>query len=63
MLGGVTYVPGPASRWAEFDDADAAGIRMLAVAPDARGRGGRGAQPASHAPAAGRGQIVLHSTD
>ncbi len=66
VLGGVTYVPGPESVWAEFDDADAAGIRMLAVAPDAQGRGvGESLSRAciDRARAAGRGQIVLHSTD
>ena len=35
----VTYVPGPASPAAEFTEPDAAGIRMLAVAPDAQRRG------------------------
>jgi GNAT superfamily N-acetyltransferase len=39
LLGGVTYVADPASDWAEFDAADEAGFRMLAVAADARGRG------------------------
>ena len=39
VLGGVTYVPGPGSPFAEFTDPDAAGIRMLAVADDAQGRG------------------------
>ena len=66
VVGGVTYVPGPESRWAEFDDADAAGIRMLAVAPEAQGRGlGEELSRAciDRARAAGRGQVVLHSTD
>ena len=39
VLGGVTYVGDPASPSAEFTEPDAAGIRMLAVAPEARGRG------------------------
>ncbi len=66
VLGGVTYVPGPESPWAEFTEPDAAGIRMLAVAPEAQGRGiGRALSRATidRARAAGKGQIVLHSTD
>jgi ribosomal protein S18 acetylase RimI-like enzyme len=66
MLGGVTYVPGPGSAWAEFSETDGAGIRMLAVAPEAQGRGvGEALSRAcvDRARAAGRGQIVLHSTD
>jgi GNAT superfamily N-acetyltransferase len=39
LLGGLTYVPGPDGPYAEGDFGDAATIRMLAVAPDARGRG------------------------
>jgi predicted N-acetyltransferase YhbS len=38
ILGAVTYVPG-LGPYAEFDDPDAAGIRMLAVTPAAQGRG------------------------
>jgi ribosomal protein S18 acetylase RimI-like enzyme len=66
ILGAVTYVPGPDSPGAEFTDGDAAGIRMLAVAIDARRRGvGEALTMAciERARAAGRGQIVLHSTD
>lgn len=66
VLGGVTYVPGPDSPSAEFTDPDAAGIRMLAVAPGARGRGvGEALTRAciDRARAAGRRQILLHSTD
>lgn len=66
VLGGVTYVPGPDSPSAEFTEPDAAGIRMLAVAPDARGRGvGEALTRAciDRARTAGRGQILLHSTD
>jgi ribosomal protein S18 acetylase RimI-like enzyme len=37
-VGCVTYVPG-LGEYAEFKDPDAAGIRMLAVAPEAQGRG------------------------
>jgi GNAT superfamily N-acetyltransferase len=66
VLGGVTYVPGPDSAWAEFSEPDGAGIRMLAVAPEAQGRGvGEALSRAcvDRARAAGRGQILLHSTD
>jgi predicted N-acetyltransferase YhbS len=66
VLGGVSYVPGPDSPAAEFDDPDAAGIRMLAVAGDARRRGvGEALTRAciDRARVSGRGQIVLHSTD
>jgi GNAT superfamily N-acetyltransferase len=66
VLGGVTYVPGPDSPWAEFTEPDAAGIRMLAVAPEAQGRGiGQALSLATveRARAAGKRQILLHSTD
>ena len=66
VLGGVTYVPAPSSPSAEFDEPDAAGIRMLAVALEAQGRGvGEALTRAciDRAVAAGRGQIVLHSTE
>jgi len=39
VVGTATYVPGPTSRLAETDDPDDAGLRMLAVSPDATGRG------------------------
>ena len=39
LLGTVTYVPGPDSPLAESERDGEAGFRMLAVAPDARGRG------------------------
>lgn len=38
VLGTATYVPGP-GPYAETDDPDEAGIRMLGVAPAAQGRG------------------------
>ncbi len=66
ILGAVTYVPGPDSPGAEFADADAAGIRMLAVAMDARRRGvGEALTMAcvERARATDRRQILLHSTD
>jgi ribosomal protein S18 acetylase RimI-like enzyme len=39
LLGGVTYVAEPDSPLSEFDLDDQAGFRMLAVSPDAQGRG------------------------
>ena len=66
LLGGVTYVPGSGSPAAEFDDPDAAGIRMLAVAPVAQGRGvGEALTRAcvERAVAAGRRRVRLHSTE
>jgi GNAT superfamily N-acetyltransferase len=66
VVGGVTYVPGPDSGWAEFTEPDGAGIRMLAVAPEAQRRGvGEALSRAcvDRALSAGRGQILLHSTD
>jgi ribosomal protein S18 acetylase RimI-like enzyme len=66
VVGGVTYVPGPDSPSAEFTAHDTAGIRMLAVAADAQGRGvGEALTQAciDRARAAGRTQLVLHSTD
>lgn len=66
VVGGVTYVPDRSSPSAEFTEPDAAGIRMLAVAAGAQGRGvGEALTQAciERARAAGRRQIVLHSTD
>lgn len=63
LLGGVTYVPGP-GPWAEFADADAAGIRMLAVDLDAQGEGvGRRLveECLALARAQGKARIVLHT--
>lgn len=39
VLGGAMYVPGPGNPHAEVEREGEAGIRMLAVAPDAQGRG------------------------
>jgi GNAT superfamily N-acetyltransferase len=39
VLGGVTYVADPGNAYAEFDRDDQAGFRMLAVRPEAQGRG------------------------
>lgn len=65
LLGGVTYVDDPASPSAEFDGDGEAGIRMLAVAPDAQGRGVGSALAAACVEVArqrGARRIVLHST-
>ncbi len=65
LLGGVTYVRGT-GRYAEFDRAEEAGIRMLAVSPDAQGRGiGRRLvqECIDRATAVGKARIVLHTTE
>jgi ribosomal protein S18 acetylase RimI-like enzyme len=65
VLGGVTYVPGSARAMSEFDDVDAAGIRMLAVDPRHQSHGiGRALveECIRLARDAGRARIVLHST-
>jgi ribosomal protein S18 acetylase RimI-like enzyme len=64
LLGGVTYVPVPGA-YAEFHGDEEAGIRMLAVAPAAQGRGvGRRlvTQCIQRAAEAGKARIVLHTT-
>jgi predicted N-acetyltransferase YhbS len=64
VLGGVTYVDDRSNPFAEFDDPDAAGFRMLAVAPAAQGRGvGEALVRAcvDRARAAGKARLVLHS--
>jgi ribosomal protein S18 acetylase RimI-like enzyme len=64
LVGGITYVPG-LGAYAEFTGDDEAGIRMLAVAPAAQGRGvGRRlmADCIERAAAAGKARIVLHTT-
>lgn len=65
VVGTVTYVDGSGNAYAEFDDDDAAGIRMLAVDPAVQGRGVGGALVEAcitRARAAGRRVIVLHTT-
>ena len=39
ILGTVTYVPGPGTRYSDVEREDEAGIRAFAVAAEARGRG------------------------
>ncbi len=61
VLGGVAYVPGP-GPFAEMEREDEAGIRMLAVAPEAQGRGvGRVLMEAclERARVAGKRRVVL----
>lgn len=65
VVGGVTYVPGPDSPSAEFTEPDGAGIRMLAVSPEAQGQGIGEALVRvciDRAKDAGRTRILLHST-
>jgi GNAT superfamily N-acetyltransferase len=64
LVGGITYVPGPGPL-AWFDGPDEAGIRMLAVAPDAQGRGVGASLVAAcigRATAAGKARLLLHTT-
>ncbi len=64
VLGSVTYVPGP-GPYAEFEGPDEAGIRMLVVAPEARGRGVGAALVVAcieQARADGRARLSLHTT-
>ncbi len=64
VLGAVTFVPG-LGPYAEFDDAQAAGMRMLAVVPGAQGRGIGGAlvrECLRQARERGRTRLVLHTT-
>jgi ribosomal protein S18 acetylase RimI-like enzyme len=65
VLGGVTYVPDAHRAMCEFDDPDAAGIRMLAVDPSSQGLGvGRALVEAciTRARRDGRARVILHST-
>ena len=65
LLGGVTYVPGPERTMSEFQDPEAAGIRMLAVDPQYQGLGaGRALVETCIARARlqHRRRIILHST-
>jgi GNAT superfamily N-acetyltransferase len=64
LEGGITYIPGPGPM-AWFDRPDEAGMRMLAVDPSAQGRGVGGrlvAACVARATAAGKTQLLLHTT-
>jgi len=57
VLGGAMYVPGPGNPHAEVERDGEAGIRMLAVAPEAQGKGaGRALVDALIARARGEGR-------
>jgi ribosomal protein S18 acetylase RimI-like enzyme len=65
LIGGVTYVPDASSTWAEDLQPGEAGIRMLAVHPDAQGAGAGRAltqECIDQATAARREAVFLHST-
>jgi GNAT superfamily N-acetyltransferase len=65
LVGGVTYVPRPGLAMSEFIDADAAGVRMLAVDPRRQGSGAGRALTVwciEQARSRGRKRVVLHST-
>jgi ribosomal protein S18 acetylase RimI-like enzyme len=64
LLGGVTYVPGPDNPMSELERDGEAGIRMLAVHPNAQGLGvGRALTLAclDHARRAGRSGMALYT--
>jgi GNAT superfamily N-acetyltransferase len=64
LLGGVAYVSGPGTPYAESQRPDEAGFRMLAVEPSEGGRGiGRALAEAciARARAAGRGGMAIYS--
>ena len=66
LLGGVTYVGDRGSSYAEFDGADEAGFRMLAVAPAAQGLGAGAALVAACIELArrdGKRRLTLLTTD
>ena len=65
IAGVATYVPGPYTSMSEFDDPEAAGIRMLAVDPRFQGLGLGKALTAAcldRARRAGRRRVVVHSS-
>ena len=65
IVGAVTYVPDASSPWAEDLRDGEAGIRMMAVLPDAQGRGVGAALLTAcvdRARAEGKEAVFLHST-
>ena len=65
IVGCVTLVPDASSPWAELLEEGEAGVRMLAVLPEAQGRGiGRALVDAcvARARTLGRRALVLHTT-
>ena len=65
VLGGAAYVPGPDNPMCEHDVEDAASIRMMAVRPEARGKGVATALTRAcleRARDEGRRWLVLHSS-
>lgn len=65
LAGAVTYVGDASNTYAEFDDPDAAGFRMLAVAPEQQGSGAGSALTkwcVDRATTTGRKRIIIHST-
>lgn len=65
LVGCLTFVPGPGGSLAEFDDEDAAGVRMFGVDPAVQGRGVGTAMMEwcrDEAVRLGRRRIVLHTT-
>ncbi|MGH9063140.1 MAG: GNAT family N-acetyltransferase [Acidimicrobiales bacterium] len=66
LLGSLTYVPDSGSALAEGLGPDEAGIRMLAVAPEAQGRGAGAAlvrAGVDRARSDGKRSVTLHSTE
>ena len=65
LLGGVTYIADASNPLAEFDREDQAGFRMLAVRPEAQGRGAGAAllqACVDLARAGGKRQLTLYTT-
>lgn len=66
IAGNITFVADSTSPLSEWDDPAAAGIRMLAISPQARGQGlGRvlTAFSIDRARDLGKARLLLHSTD
>ncbi len=65
VVGCVTYVPDQTNAFAEFDDPEACGFRMLAVDPLRQGGGAGGALVRwciERARGEGRARVMIHST-